>query len=251
MSKHRFFVSSQQVKDGLIFIKSGPDVNHIKNVLRLKGGDELVVCDGTDFEYEAKIDELSSSEVKVMISKKRKIKQIFPQVTLIQAVSKGLKMDMIVRQATELGAFAVIPVTASRTVVKLDKEKKKKKQERWQKIAKEAAEQSQRSTIPQIFPVLLWDGLLNMISSFDLALVFWEEAKERFSRDIFNSAKLDKIGVIIGPEGGFSKDEIEDLKKLGVCCVSLGKHILRTETASIVALGIVLYELEKLGGKRV
>lgn len=250
MTKPRFFVSPRQIKDNFIII-TGPDVNHIKNVLRLKVSDELVVSDDSEFEYETRIEELSSPQVKVIISKKRKIEPIFPQVTLVQAVSKGSKMDTIVRQATELGASVVIPTITSRTVVRLDVEKKKRRQRRWQKIAKEAACQCQRSTIPKVFPVLSWDELLEMVPSFDLAIVFWEEAKIMFSGEIFSSAKLDKIGIIIGPEGGFSQDEIEDLEKLGVHCASLGKQIFRTETASIVALGIVIYELEKLGDKSV
>ncbi len=255
MSVRRFFVSPQQVKDGFITI-SGSDVNHLRNVLRLKVGDELVLSDGVDFEYDAKIEELASSEAKAVISGKRKIESVVPHVTLIQAISKGAKMDTIVRQATELGASGVVPVMTSRTIVKLDEEKKKKKQARWQKIAKEASEQCQRSNIPQIFPVLPWYGLLEMISSFDLVVVFWEEAEELFSEKIFDRTKqvrrrgrcgLNSYGIVIGPEGGFNRDEIKDLQKREAHCLSLGKQILRTDTATIVALGIFLYELQKLG----
>jgi len=247
MSKPRVFVLPEQVKGNEIAI-NGPDVNHIKNVLRLKVGDGLVVCDDSDFEYEAEILELSSSHVKATILEKREIKPALPQVTLIQAIPKGSKMDTIIRQATELGVYGIMPAITSRTVVRLDQEKARKKQERWQKIAREAAEQSQRPTVPRVSSVLTGDGLLEMIGSFDTAIVFWEEEREMFAGKVLNAAKCGNIGVLIGPEGGFSKDEVKDFEKRGGRSYSLGRQVLRVETASVVALGIVFYELAGHGG---
>lgn len=249
MSKRRFFVSPQQVKDSSIVI-SGPDVNHIRNVLRLGIGDSLIVSDSCDFEYEAKIVEISPSEVKAATTMKKEIEPVFPQVTLVQAISKGEKMDTIVRQATELGVSAIVPIITSRTVVRLDEEKKKNKLARWQKVAKEASSQSQRSTVLNVYMVLAWDELLNVVSSFDLVIMFWEEAKESFSGEALRMVKRchkeASYAVIIGPEGGFSQDEIGSLEKREASCFSLGRQILRAETASVVSLAIVLYELEKL-----
>lgn len=252
MSKARFFVLPEQIKDDCI-IMNGSDVNHTKNVLRLKVGNELIVSDNRDFEYDAEILELSSSMLKVRIYDKRRIQMVPFQVVLFQAIPKGAKMDTIIRQATELGVSSIVPIVTSRTVVILDEKKKGKKHIRWQKIAKEAAEQSQRSTIPKVVAPTSWDEALRMILSFDLVIAFWEEASELFSGTVFDGFKADlpkSCGIIIGPEGGFSSDEIEDLVSQGAHCLSLGKQILRTETASTVALGIFFYELGKLSDSR-
>lgn len=248
MSTQRFFVSKQNIREEFVYI-TGSDVNHIKNVLRLKAGDRLVVCDGCGREYDGTITELSSSQVKAAISGKREIEQNPVHLTLVQAIPKSAKMDIVVRQATELGIAAIVPIVTSRTVVRVDKEKSKKKQERWQKIAKEAAEQSQRTTIPEISLVLYWDELLKMIPSLGLSIVFWEEAKEMLSQEALNYGEHKSYSAIVGPEGGFSADEIEDLEGLGARCLSLGRQILRTETASVVALGVVIYELQRLGDR--
>jgi len=251
----RFFISSQQVNDNVVII-TGADVNHIGNVLRLRAGDELILSDGMNFEYQVEISEIHSSKIRATILKKERIDLLSPQVTLVQAIPKGAKMDTIVRQATELGVSSVIPVITSRTVVRLSREKKEKKRERWQNIAKEAAEQSQRSSLPAVSTVCGWDEALQKMASNDLAVAFWEEASELFSERVFirfqegkkpEKEELGNCCILIGPEGGFSSDEIRDLDSQGIHCFSLGKQILRTETASAVALGIFFYELTKLG----
>lgn len=251
----RFFISSQQVNDNVVIV-TGANVNHIGNVLRLTVGDELILSDGMDFEYQAEISEIHPSKIVATILKKERIDLLSPQVTLVQAIPKGAKMDTIVRQATELGVSSVIPVITSRTVVRLSREKKEKKRKRWQNIAKEAAEQSQRSSLPIVAAVCRWDEALQEMASNDLAVAFWEEASEFFSERVFNRFQKGKkpekeesynCCILIGPEGGFSSDEIRDLDSEGINCFSLGKQILRTETASAVALGIFFYELAKLG----
>ena len=253
MSRPRLFILLEQIRDNHITI-DGTDVNHIKNVLRLRVGDKLALSDSADFEYQTEITEIHSSKVVTMISRKTNIEPVYPQVTLLQAIPKGTKMDTIVRQATELGVSSIVPIVTSRTVVRLDEKKKVKKQIRWQKIAKEAAEQSQRSTVSKVIAPISWDETLRMILSFDLVIAFWEEARELFSGTVFDRFEADlpkSCGIIIGPEGGFSSDETEDLINQGAHCLSLGKQILRTETASTVALGVFFYELRKLSDGRV
>lgn len=255
MTKHRFFITSQQVDSGYITIK-GTDVNHIRNVLRLKYGDKLVVSDSENFEYDVRIKESNASGIKTKILERRRIEPANCKITLIQAISKGSKMDMIARQATELGVNSIIPIITSRTVVRLDEEKKTKKRQRWQKIAREAAEQSQRSTIPEILHITGWREVLEIIPSFEQVIVFWEETNKLFSKEALcigewmqecQDNKGKGYAVMIGPEGGFAPEEIDDLKERGASCFSLGRQILRTETASVVALGIILYELERFG----
>jgi len=259
MTKHRFFIAPHQVEGNTITI-NGADVNHIRNVLRLKSGDKIVLSDNEDFEYDVRITRSNSSQIETEILKRRPIETPNCRITLLQSISKGSKMDMIVRQATELGANSIVPMITTRTVVKLDKEKKAKKQQRWQKIAREAAEQSQRTTITEILPITKWDEMLKMIPSFDQVIVFWEETDKLLSKEALcigewmqecQDNKDRSYAVMIGPEGGFSPEEINDLEEQGANCFSLGRQILRTETASVVALGIILYELERFGDRRV
>jgi len=257
MTKHRFFITPQQVEGEYIAIK-GTDVNHIRNVLRLKSGDKLVVSDSENFEYDVRIKESAASGIKTEILERRPIEPTNCKIILIQAISKGSKMDMIARQATELGVNSIVPIITGRTVVRLDEEKKANKRQRWQKVAREAAEQSQRSTIPEILPIAGWGEALEMISSFNRVIVFWEETNKLFSKEALcigewmqecQDNKNRSYAVIIGPEGGFAPEEIDDLKERGASCFSLGRQILRTETASVVALGIILYELERFGDR--
>ncbi len=253
LSRQRFFVLPRQIREDKAII-TGADAKHIINVLRMKAGDQLVLSDGVNFEYEAAITGTDVSRVAVEILGRRKIDLPFPQVALVQAIPRGHKMDIIIRQATELGITSVIPVITSRTVARPDEKRRAKKLARWGRIAKEAAGQSQRSTVPDVLNVHSWSALMQSISFFDLTIAFWEHATEYFSESVFKAFGKTgpaKCAVLIGPEGGFSPEEIEDLRDHQVLCLSLGKQVLRTETASAVALGIFFYELVKLGDNRV
>ncbi|HAW60227.1 MAG TPA: 16S rRNA methyltransferase [Actinobacteria bacterium] len=242
MSRPRFFVSPDHIAEGKVEI-IGEDVRHIKDVLRLKVGDVITVCDGRGLECLGRIVGVSDSRVEARVLERRFIEDAGPHITLFQGIPKGTKMDSIVQKSTELGVSRIVPVMTERTVVRLDERKRESKVSRWRRVTLEAAKQSQRLTAPEITEVVSWERALELLLEFDLVLVFWEEEKERSVRQILQGIHPKSIAVVIGPEGGFSEGEVRALKDIGGKLATLGKYILRTETASPVALAIVLYEL--------
>lgn len=244
---HRFFVSPDNIKPPEIFITNS-DVNHIKNVLRLVVGEEVVVCDGFGNEYQAKIIEIERDKIRLDIVEKFPDRNIyFPQITLFQSLPKSSKMDLIIKQTTELGIFRIVPLVTERTIVKLDSAALRNRLDRWRKIAVEASKQSQRNTIPEISDSINLANTEDVLKEFDLILVPWEKEKKKSLRDVFSRSGFKNIAIIIGPEGGFSEDEIKKLMSFDVKTITLGENILRTETAGIVVLAIMLYELDCFG----
>lgn len=238
---HRFFVNPSNISD-CIYI-DGTDVNHIKNVLRLKCGEEVNVCDGQNNEYLCKIADISPDKVYLDIISKDTCKNE-PQfsITLYQGLPKSDKMDYIVQKCVELGITRIVPVAAKRSVVKLKDDAKKVS--RWQKIASEAAKQCQRGILPEVANVMNFKEAIADLSKNDLAFMPYENERQNSLRKILSKKDIKSIGFFIGPEGGLDDTEVDMATELNIPTVSLGKRILRTETAPIACLSAVMYELD-------
>jgi 16S rRNA (uracil1498-N3)-methyltransferase len=234
---------------GKSVIIRGNDVNHIKNVLRMRPGEEVAVSNGIDGrEYRCGILALEEDCVRLEL---RFIKEdgveLPAKIYLFQGLPKADKMELIIQKAVELGAFQVIPVAMKRCVVKLDDKKADAKLKRWQGIAEAAAKQSKRGVIPTVAPVMHYAQAVKMASEMDLKLVPYElaEGMEQTKQFIESAKPGQQIAVFIGPEGGFDPEEIRIAKEAGIEPITLGKRILRTETAGFTTIAWLMYQLEK------
>lgn len=241
----RYFVSPEQMMGNQIRFQ-GDDLHHIAKVMRSNPGDQVIVSDGTGRDFLARLSIVSKDEVIAeVIDEIRESRELPVHITLAQGLAKGEKMDLIVQKATELGVTEIIPFTSSRTIVKLDDKKEKNRITRWRKIAKEAAEQSHRSRIPDISDVVTFNELIQYGRGMDLTLIAYErENQGRFPKYLEDLSSGSKILLVIGPEGGFSEEEIALAVQNRFFSVTLGKRILRTETAGIVALAYCTYHFE-------
>lgn len=239
------FFAKESPVDGK-YIISGSDYNHIKNVLRMSSGDEILVS----FEGKSSLcvlDGFSDENVCAVITEEDCNNTELPvKIILFQGLPKADKMELIIQKCTELGISEIIPTEMSRCVVKLEEKKKKSKTERWQAIAESAAKQSKRNVIPHVSTPLSFGEALNMISELDLFLVPYEnEMGMKATSEALSLIKPGmKIGILIGPEGGFDDKEIEKARTIGCRSVSLGKRILRTETAAITAAAMCMLYCE-------
>lgn len=247
---HKFFTPSEYVFGNYAKI-IGDDVKHIYKVLRLSEGEEVVLNDCNGTEYLAKINEVTKSEVILDIVKKLDLNnESNIEIVLFQGMPKAQKMDLIVQKGTELGITKFIPLITDRVDVKLKGDFKKL--DRLNRIALEACKQSKRSIIPRVLEPIKINDLIKEIKEFDLLIVPYEN-KEDFGikslmKDLDKNS-IKRIGIVVGPEGGFEEAEIEKLKTEGAYIITLGKRILRTETAGFVATSLIQYELGDLGGK--
>ncbi|MDP4091863.1 MAG: 16S rRNA (uracil(1498)-N(3))-methyltransferase [Bacillota bacterium] len=243
----RFFVNPGNIYTDKIII-TGEDFNHIKNVLRLRKGEELVICDGAGKDFRTRLEYFDANSVVLCPIESWKTQTEPPVgITLFQGLPKSDKMDFIIQKSVELGVNRVVPVITERTVVKLgNKPDIDKKVSRWQKISLEAAKQCNRGIIPHIDePVIFKEALLKAQEN-DLNIIpFEKENITPLRKSLIPDCR--KISFFIGPEGGFSDKEIEDAVNKNVIPVTLGPRILRTETAGIVVLSILMYELGDLG----
>jgi 16S rRNA (uracil1498-N3)-methyltransferase len=246
----RFFANPGQINDGVIRI-TGPDVIHISRVLRLGRGSLLTVLDGRGKSYEAVIRELDRDEVICEITKQLLTTPACPvKVTLVQGIPKGDKMDLIIQKGTELGVSRVIPLICRRCVVKLEDDRITRKQERWQRIALEAAKQCRRPDVPEISAPAPLDKVLAGLPENCTALIPWEEENNVSLKEIlYKNNAGGEIYIFIGPEGGFTPEEVGLARASGIRPVTLGPRILRTETAGIAVLTMVLCRWGDLGGK--
>ncbi|MDD6102904.1 MAG: 16S rRNA (uracil(1498)-N(3))-methyltransferase [Clostridiales bacterium] len=243
----KFFVNNEYITDREIFIK-GDDVNHIKNVLRLKSGDRVDVCDGEGIEYSCEIVSVDKDMVRLCIlSKNEGSNELSVKVTLFQGLPKADKMELIIQKNVELGIYNIIPVNTSRCVVKLG-DKADSKVSRWQKIAEAAAKQSKRNIIPKVLPPVSFKECIDMCREYDMILMPYENAlgMEYSSHQIAKAAEAQKVGIFIGPEGGFSEEEVLAARDAGFSVISLGKRILRTETAGFTAMSLIMFENERI-----
>lgn len=247
---YQFFVDASQIQGTRIVIR-GNDVNHIKNVLRMKPGEEIAVSNGNDGkEYRCGIEELWEDEV---VCSLRFVKEdgleLPARVTLFQGLPKADKMDLIVQKMVELGVYRIVPVMTKRSVVKLDEKKAKAKTARWQTVAEAAAKQSKRRIIPQVAEVCTLREAVAQAAGMDLKLIPYElsEGMGRTRKLIEGVRTGQEIAVFIGPEGGFEEEEVQAAVEDGFLPVTLGKRILRTETAGLTVMAWLMYQLENDG----
>lgn len=245
---YQFFVEPSQIQGNRIVI-TGSDVNHIKNVLRMKVGDEIAVSNGMDGkEYRCGIEAFAEDEI---VCGLRFIKEdgveLPSKIYLFQGLPKADKMELIIQKAVELGAFEVIPVAAKRCVVRLDEKKAAGKISRWQGIAEAAAKQSKRAVIPKVHPVLSMKEAVAYAQNMDVKLIPYELAEGmQHTKQMIEAVKPEQsIAVFIGPEGGFEESEIQMAREAGIEPVTLGRRILRTETAGFTVISWLMYQLEQ------
>ncbi|MCX8131006.1 MAG: 16S rRNA (uracil(1498)-N(3))-methyltransferase [Clostridia bacterium] len=244
----KFFIEKENISGNYIYIY-GDDVNHIRRVLRLKCGDNIIVCDGNGYDYDVRIECFEQEAVKTsIVSTSANISEPPVDVTLFQGIPKSDKMDFIIQKSVELGVNRIIPVSTERTVVRIDSKKDaESKVSRWQRIALEAAKQCNRGAIPQIsFPISYLESL-DLAKQADLAIIPYEKETGNGLRVLIKEKNIKKLSILIGPEGGFSEKEIENAIRYGINPVTLGPRILRTETAGIAVISILMYELGDIG----
>ncbi|MDA8233717.1 MAG: 16S rRNA (uracil(1498)-N(3))-methyltransferase [Clostridia bacterium] len=247
----RFFIDPAQIRDKTVYIK-GEDVKHITKVLRLQAGDRITVCDGQGRDFLVQLDDLNSAEVTGTILEEQANTAEPPvDITLVQGLPKGEKMELIIQKCTELGVNRIIPVTMERSIVQLDAKKAGARRERWQRVAAEAAKQCRRGRIPLVDELCTWKGLWTKIPKGALIIMPWEAQQGQGLNKALAGVEVlaeRKIYIIIGPEGGIAPGEAEEAHRQGALSVSLGPRILRTETASLAVLAIIMYQLGDLGG---
>lgn len=245
----RFFISPEQLNMDQIQIR-GEDYKHIRNVLRMRQGEELLICAGNDKEYLCEITAFDDIEKIVEV----KVTDVFgnarelpSKITLFQGYPKGAKLETIVQKAVELGVFEIVPVMMNRCVVKFDEKKALKKVERLNSISLSAAKQSKRGIIPEVKRVMSVEEACKYAEKMDYVLLPYENAEGmEYAREILKQAMgKQNIGIFIGPEGGFEPSEVERIEAVGGKTISLGHRILRTETAGMTILSLLMFQLER------
>lgn len=248
MSPHRFFTTGP-LEDACL---SAADLHHLRDVLRLIPGEEIVLADGAGRQALARIASVSVDGAAFELVRDLPVAFI-PNVTLLQGLSRGPKMDLLVQKATEVGVTRIVPVVCARSFVRLSDAAASGRASRWRRIAAEAAKQSQRSVVPRVDDPVSLTEAPDLLAEFDHVLVPWEDASgegigEALGR--LGAGSSGAVGVVVGPEGGLEDAEVTRLTELGAVSVTLGGTVLRTETAGIVAVALVSYELGGLGGAR-
>lgn len=243
-----FFVTPDQVSGEKVYIE-GSDVNHMKNVLRMKHGEEVEISDGNNHRYICSIESFEADSVVLQIKEELKVDTELPsKIYLFQGLPKSDKMELIIQKAVELGVYEVIPVVTKRAVVKLDAKKADKKVSRWKEIARSAAKQSARGIVPEVAPVVDYKTALKQAKELDVVLIPYElaEGMETTRKVIGSIRPGQSVGIFIGPEGGFEKEEVLLAIEEGAKEITLGKRILRTETAGLTTLSVLMYHLENV-----
>jgi len=250
---HRFRVDAATLNDGLVYV-TGDQFNRLKRVLRLGVGDRVAAFDGSGMEYRAVIREMLPGSAKCAIVEQVEVQTESPiRVVLVQGIPKGDKLELVIQKSTELGVSGIIPVITSRTVVRVDPDRSGRKLERWQSIAAEAARQCRRAVIPVVGPIMTWFDAVNAAEPRSLLILPWEEErstglKAALKAHAHRVTAGGAVYILVGPEGGLSAEEVVQAAQAGAISVSLGPRILRTETAGVVTLAAVMYELGDLGG---
>ena len=243
---YHFFVEEEQVNGENAYI-SGSDVNHIVNVLRMKIGEELLISVKGDWDYLCKIEEIENDRVNLKLLESMEQRELPIKLTLLQGIPKSDKLEMIIQKAIELGVSEIIPVKTNRVVVKIDEKKTQTKVNRWNAIAQSAAKQSKRSIIPKVLNPQTIDNALEIVKDYGVKLLPYENADGiKKTKDILNSLdSKNNIAVFIGPEGGFEEAEVKKSTDSGFEVITLGKRILRTETAGLALLSNIMIRLEE------
>lgn len=249
----KFFVKQEQINENIVNI-IGDDVNHIKNVLRLKIDDKINICNITNGEnHISKIINIEKQNIQCSILEKLESNvESNIDINILQGIPKADKMELIIQKSIELGVKEITPVLMKRCITKLDNKNEKNKIERWQKISEIAAKQSGRDIIPKINNVINIENICNIINNYDIVLVAYENEKTNSIKEELKKSKElckkitnrnIKIAIIVGPEGGIDLEELNLLKNKGAKSITLGKRILRTETVALVITSIIMYEL--------
>lgn len=244
---HHFFTEPSRIRENEIFIE-GSDFNHMKNVLRMKPGEQVGISDGQGTDYTCEVERFEEgTAVLKILSSQKSYSELASRIILFQGLPKGDKMELIIQKAVELGVGEIVPVATRRAVVKLDEKKAAKKVQRWNLIALGAAKQSGRSLVPEVKPVMTFREALEYAKELDISLIPYEmaEGMEKTKEIISGIRPGASIGVFIGPEGGFDEEEVEKAADLGALVITLGKRILRTETAGLAVLSILMFQLEQ------
>ena len=245
----RFFVTTEAIQgDTVVF--DAELARHMGKVLRLSSGEQVTVSTGDGTAYLVQLDNFEKDSVTGhILERMENLQETELKVVLYQGMPKGDKLELIIQKCTELGVGAVVPVETSRSVVHLDSSKASKKLDRWQKIAQEASQQSKRVQVPMIGPYYNWKQLLKELEQAEgLTIVFWEDEQTQSLKALLRSQaeKPQRINLVVGPEGGLSEEEVEQLRALGAVSASLGKRILRTETAGMAGISMIMYEFDEL-----
>lgn len=243
---YRFYVSKEQIADDKIYI-DGTDVNHIKNVLRLEKGDWIIACDKDGKDYVSRISDMSSEQVLLDVEKVQDSDTELPcKIVLFQGLPKKDKMEFIIQKAVELGVSEIVPVAMKRCVVKLDDKKADKKTKRWQTIAESAAKQSGRGIIPKVANPVSIKEAFDIAGGLEYNMIPYElqDGIEESRKIVKEGCTKKSVGIFIGPEGGFEKEEVDEAISKGVKPISLGKRILRTETAGMAIVSIMMFEMQ-------
>jgi RNA methyltransferase, RsmE family len=242
---YHFFVSEEQINGENAYIE-GSDVNHIANVLRMKPEEELLISVKGDWDYLCKIVDIETDRVNLKVLESMEQRELPVNITLLQGIPKSDKLEMIIQKAVELGVSEIIPVKTKRVVVKIDEKKVGTKVNRWNAIAESAAKQSKRSIIPKVHEPMSIDNALEIVKDFGVKLIPYENADgiDKTRKILDNMDKTKNIAVFIGPEGGFEESEVEMIKNSGFEVITLGKRILRTETAGLALLSNIMIRLE-------
>ena len=244
---HRFFAEPDQIGEKEIVI-TGADVNHIRNVLRMRADEEVLIADGQGAEYRCKLTDLGENEVRAQILWKLDGNaELASAITLFQGLPKSDKMDLIVQKCVELGVDRIVPVSTKRAVVKLDAKKEQTRLKRWNTISESAAKQSGRGVIPEVSGVMSFGKALEEAKKLDVLLIPYERAEHMAeTRRVMGEIRPGQsVGIFIGPEGGFEESEVEEAVAAGAKAITLGKRILRTETAGLAVMSMLSYLLEE------
>jgi 16S rRNA (uracil1498-N3)-methyltransferase len=245
----RFFLDREKIQSDRPTL-TGPDVKHIRTVLRLKPGDEIFLFDGKGLEYRATITASTPKAIALSVLERfPSISESPVEITIGQALLKAGKMDRIVRQITELGIYALIPLLAERSVPRPEPERWAEKEQRWEAIAQESLKQCGRSQIPRLGPPASLKEMVGTSDAYDLRIIFHHGNSGLKSPPYPRDARdVRKVLALIGPEGGFTPAEVKLALKCGFVCVSLGPRILKADTAAVAACTILQYVFGDLRG---
>lgn len=261
----RYFVAREEMEESRVRL-TGDDAHHLSKVMRAEPGDEIIVSNGMDREVLAKVALISRDAVEAEVVRELTMdKEAAAEVWIAQSLPKGDKLETVIQKCTELGAARFIPFLSERTIVQYDARKEAKRLERWGKIAKEAAEQAHRNRVPAVDAPVSWKELMKLLPEADLALICYElesglGLRALLAKHVGSGAsgavtgngaaggRRTRVLVLVGPEGGFSQREVDEALASGCHSVSLGRRILRTETAAMAALTCIMYESGEMGG---
>ena len=236
----RFFVMPEEMQPNFITL-TGENAAHAK-VLRLKTGEEVLVCDGEGNECVCSVSDVNAQQVSLVVkSRQQSVTEAAVKASVYMAFSKGDKFEHVIQKATELGAYEIVAFPSNRCVSKPDEKSLAKKLERWQKIAASAAEQSGRGRVPQVVVLNSYQSALERAANADLSILFYENERATTLRMALEEKPFSTISLLTGPEGGLEDREVEMAKNMGLCICTLGSRILRCETAPLCALSAVMY----------